>query len=60
MPKARCQDRLEDLLYEAIDAGAANRDVNPRAIGKFVDSCVRPEPRGGLGRRRKRRRKARR
>jgi len=51
---------LEDLLYEAIDAGAANRDVNPRAIGKFVDSCVRPEPRGGLGRRRKRRRKARR
>jgi hypothetical protein len=62
MAKARCQDMLEDLLYEAVDAGAANRNVNPRAIGRFVDTCVRPEPRGGLGRRRvvRRRRKAKR
>jgi hypothetical protein len=54
---------LEDLLYEALDAGAANRNVSPSAIGKFVDTCVR-EPRGGLGRRRttqrRRRRKAKR
>jgi hypothetical protein len=62
MSKARCQGMLEDLLYEALDAGAANRNVSPSAIGKFVDTCVR-EPRGGLGRRpapRRRRRKARR
>jgi len=62
MAKVRCQDMLVDLLYEAVDAGAANRNVNPRAIGRFVDTCVRPEPRGGLGRQRilRRRRKAKR
>jgi hypothetical protein len=51
MAKRSCQDMLEDLLYDAVDAGAANRDVNPHMIGKFVSSCVRPDARGGLARR---------
>jgi len=56
MPKQRCQDMLEDLLYDAVDAGAANRVVNPRKIGHFVDVCVRPNA-AGLGRRKRRARR---
>lgn len=59
MPKQRCQDMLEDLLYEAIDAGAQNRNVNPHHIGRFLSTCVRSNA-AGLGRRQKRRRARRR
>lgn len=60
MAKQSCQVMLEDLLYDAIDSCGADRNVNPRMMAKFVDTCMRPEPRGGLGRRRQRRRKAKR
>lgn len=53
MAKQRCQDMLEDLLYEALDAGAAKRNVSPQKIGHFVDVCVRPNA-AGLGRRKRR------
>jgi len=52
MAKQRCQDMLEDLLYEAVDAGAANRNVSPRKIGHFIDVCVRSNA-AGLGRRKR-------
>lgn len=55
MPK--CKDMLEDLLYDAVDAGAENRDVNPQMIGRFLSTCVR-DTRAGLGRRRTARRPA--
>lgn len=54
MAKQRCQDMLEDLLYEAVDAGAANRNVSPQKIGHFMDRCVRTNASGSFGRRRKR------
>lgn len=53
MAKQRCQDMLEDLLYEAVDAGAQNRNVNPQHIGRFLSTCVRTNA-AGLGRRKRR------
>jgi hypothetical protein len=53
MPKQRCQDMLVDLLDDAIDAGAANRNLDPWRIGAFADRCLRSST-AGLGRRKRR------
>lgn len=58
MPKQSCQAMLEDLLYEAVDAGASGRNVNPQMIGRFHETCMRTK--SGLGRRKPRRPAARR
>lgn len=58
MPKQRCQDMLVDLLDDAIDAGAANRDLDPWRVGTFADRCLRSNA-AGLGRPRVQRRKPR-
>lgn len=53
MPKQRCQDMLVDLLEDAIDAGAKNRELDPWRIGAFADRCVRSTT-VALGRRKRR------